>query len=178
MPRPRWFPFFGVCFAIVAGTLLVTVVGVTKVWSGEPKTVTAIGTFHATEVGVMVKYADAGGMQITSGKYDAALTAALAAWKRELGSMPIARPTLFLGRGMCQGDLACASRLTNQIFIVGESIATVDETSVLMHEIGHLLGVPHIEGDDLMAPMYHAKVTKPTRFAVALAKASRKSQKP
>jgi hypothetical protein len=39
-----------------------------------------------------------------------------------------------------------------------------------MHEIGHLLGVPHIEGDALMNPSYAGKVGAPTPDAVALAK--------
>jgi hypothetical protein len=43
--------------------------------------------------------------------------------------------------------------------------------TILMHEIGHLIGVPHIEGDKLMNSKYLGKVDKLTPFAIALARA-------
>jgi len=40
----------------------------------------------------------------------------------------------------------------------------------MLHEIGHLLGVPHIAGDPLMEPEFGHTVDVPTPAAVALAK--------
>jgi hypothetical protein len=47
----------------------------------------------------------------------------------------------------------------------------VDRTTVMMHEIGHLLGVPHITDDKLMEPIAEPNLVleEPTEAAVALA---------
>jgi len=46
-----------------------------------------------------------------------------------------------------------------------------DPETLMLHEIGHLLGVPHIQDDDLMDAIQHgAKRRAPTPAAIALAK--------
>jgi hypothetical protein len=105
---------------------------------------------------------------ITSGPLYEALTKALAAWKKEIGPLPIKRPTLEFGDCHTAAALACAHPSRNAITVV--ALGGADDETVLMHEVGHLLNVPHIEDDDLMEPGYTKKLDKPTPLAVALAK--------
>ena len=41
---------------------------------------------------------------------------------------------------------------------------------IMMREVGHLLGVPHIQDDPLMNPSYQDDLAEPTPAALALAK--------
>jgi hypothetical protein len=94
-------------------------------------------------------------------------------WERALGH-PI-RPATLVTNGDCSADtaaIACADRINWTINIIGRG-SEYDRTSVMMHEIAHLLGVPHIEGDPLMESSYQQKVDEPTPAAIALAKLRR-----
>ncbi len=72
--------------------------------------------------------------------------------------------------GDCGPDaIACADRNTNTIYVASPR-EDVDRTTVMMHEIGHLLGVPHIEGDELMDKAYQAKPLEiPSINAISIA---------
>lgn len=101
-----------------------------------------------------------------------ALDDALALWGQALGTTP-RRPPLVVGQvGDCAGDMgqliACADVKAYKIII--RQIYYADPKTVMMHELGHLLGVPHIDGDALMGSVYGGAVEKPTRQAIALAK--------
>lgn len=71
-------------------------------------------------------------------------------------------------------SLACYVAGTNTIFITpqAQELSSPDRRTILMHEIGHALGVPHIEGDPLMETIHDKNVSGPTPFAVAIAKAN------
>lgn len=120
-------------------------------------------------------YGDQAGepVEITSGEIRRVFDQALADWRTAIGPLPIAKPKLF-GVISCGSpvppSIACAENSTNRVLIVRGSLGCCDLKSVFMHEIGHLLGVPHIEDDPLMDPAYHAGIEKPSPYAVALAK--------
>lgn len=66
--------------------------------------------------------------------------------------------------------IAC-SALANSTIYVSKIREDVDRTTIMMHEVGHLLGVPHIQGDVLMDAEYQGEpLDAPTPAAVALAK--------
>lgn len=61
----------------------------------------------------------------------------------------------------------CADTLANH---AGSSIYFEEEMrTIFMHEIGHLLNVPHMNGDDLMNPVLSEPIGKPSAPASALA---------
>jgi hypothetical protein len=66
--------------------------------------------------------------------------------------------------------IACADSATSTIYVCQHG-DNVDRTTVMMHEIGHLLGVPHITDDKLMEPIAEPNLVleEPTEAAVALA---------
>jgi len=103
-----------------------------------------------------------------------ALNSALLAWRSILGPLGISPKLMEGGVGSCDLDgngMACVVSGNGNIFI--DHIDTdVDLRSVMMHEVGHLLGVPHIEGDALMNKSYLGKVETPTPASVALARLS------
>lgn len=112
-----------------------------------------------------------------SSKEADALSEAIKRWESALGrKLPIDRPVLKIGiMGSCQSSvaLACCVYATNQIILAqSDYLGDKDLTTLLMHEVGHLIGVPHIELDPLMNPSYVKKVGMPTPFAIALARAS------
>lgn len=98
-----------------------------------------------------------------------ALDAAIAAWSAALGR-PVSRP--IMRRGACFGflALACANRSPGKIVIV--DFKNYDPTTVLMHEVGHVIGVDHINGDALMSrTTWDFKPLKmPTPAAIAAAR--------
>lgn len=100
------------------------------------------------------------------------LTAAVNSWAVVLGR-PVEIPPIHFGTcGFVTNALACADRETYAIISTGleSDNKEYDLKSILMHEVGHLLGVPHIDGDALMDPVYQQKLDWPTPAAVALAK--------
>ncbi len=107
--------------------------------------------------------------------YDRAFKQAIGSWEKSVGALGF-QPHLFIGDISSCFDprsIACAhTDGSNDIILIEES-SGVDLKTVFMHEIGHLLGVPHIEGDDLMNPSYEKKQKEPSRDAVVLAKARR-----
>lgn len=73
--------------------------------------------------------------------------------------------------GCHQGGIACARAADRSIW-VAKSGEDVDRTTVMMHEIGHLFGLTHIEGDPLMDEAYQGNsLTEPSTAAVAIVKA-------
>lgn len=101
------------------------------------------------------------------------LAPALIAWETALGH-DIRRPELLSdGKEACSMTaVACAGRLQYKIHVALSS-TQYDIRNVLMHEIGHLLGVPHITGDALMSESRDENekpLVAPTPAAIALAK--------
>ncbi len=73
----------------------------------------------------------------------------------------------------CSGTaIACAS-ISEQCIYVAKAGDDVDRTTIMLHEIGHLIGVPHIEGDELMDATYKTGtvLNKPSADALAIARA-------
>lgn len=109
--------------------------------------------------------------------HQASLTWAMQVWERALGvRLWIARPSLQTGGRGSSGALdtiACALTIHDRPVIVFEDREPLDYPgyrTILLREIGHLLGVPHIQDDALMNDSYGGKpLDRPTRAAVALA---------
>lgn len=106
----------------------------------------------------------------------AELPKALAAWEKALGHpLPFKRPNLRIGScsGMPESELGCAELGDPPTVVIdddGSEGRRAKVGGILLHEIGHLLGVPHIQGDRLMDPVYQKDgVEAPTEEAVALA---------
>jgi len=116
-------------------------------------------------------------MPITDAKARFELASAIGAWEAAL-HRHIDEPRFLSGDAIrdCTRSDAVACEHFNEYTIYATKTAFqggYDLRTVLMHEIGHLLGVPHIEGDALMNTDYTAKVEKPTIFAIALARTAR-----
>lgn len=99
----------------------------------------------------------------------AAFGDALGEWRRVLPGRKVKEPTLMFS-SECFGDgaIACADVKLNAIR-VKQPDTGADKKTVLMHEIAHLFGVPHIQGDALMDAAYRHAVKRPTEASVALA---------
>lgn len=115
-------------------------------------------------------------LQEATREQNLSLDRALAAWRGALpASFIVSKPGLYRGSNYyCDSDritLACADLKDYQIVISGSAnvLADYDMDTILMHEIAHLLGVPHIEADALMNESYMQKLTAPSDQAVTLA---------
>lgn len=109
---------------------------------------------------------------------DAALGVALQRWKDATG-LAIPRPIITALPCYNGEALACAYVSDNIIAIapsLWRSTDKFDIVTVMMHEVGHLYGVPHIEGDKLMGASYSGKLTRPTPFAIVIAKEIREEK--
>lgn len=91
-------------------------------------------------------------------------------WGAELNTPPL-RFNLIADPSFCgsKDAIACASAESQTVW-VSQVGADVDRTTIMMHEIGHLLGIPHIEDDPLMAPNYQGLLDRPSPQAIAIAK--------
>lgn len=104
-----------------------------------------------------------------------AFYAAVKAWKEALGgTLPISYPRLVQSdtAGFCAFQQAIAyAESSPQNRIVVCRFWNHDPETVFLHEVGHLLGVPHIEGDQLMNSAASDFVLRqPSRHAVAIAR--------
>ena len=109
--------------------------------------------------------------KITSGPLYSALLYAVREWSDSI-RRPVRLPGLVSIKNGCPvGGLACAD--TGLYRIIVARIDGQDKRAVMLHEVAHLLGVPHIEGDPLMDGTYTGVVEHPTPFAVALAKVAK-----
>jgi hypothetical protein len=120
------------------------------------------------------------GLYVDPATAQKALEAAITEWEIAL-QHNIKRPSLveWFGGGetataVCAGNvpattIACIDAKKYQIDLIAFNLTTEDLKTVLMHEIGHILHVPHIEGDDLMNARYVKKVDRPTPAAIAIA---------
>lgn len=135
---------------------------------------------HATTSGVTfteivtagwpIQYDDTPDKPITDGKVLAEFDYALAEWRNALGRK-IKRPALRQGGARCHDvatTLACADMENYAVVLLRDK--DVSLKTVFMHEIGHLLGVPHIENDPLMDAVYQGSTATPSRYAVVIAK--------
>lgn len=100
---------------------------------------------------------------------------AVASWSIALGRK-IKRPVFYLGSSSnCGYDslaLACADIPEYIVYIARrEAMDRAQFYSTILHEIGHLLGVPHIVGDPLMNPVLVGNTIWPSADAIAIAKA-------
>lgn len=105
-------------------------------------------------------------------RYEYDLDFAIQAWRRALGvsHLGITRPHILIaGKGGCS-EYAIACTIRGDIAL-DHADTPVDYPTIFMHEVGHLLGVPHIEGDALMDSAYQGKaLTAPTPDSILLAK--------
>ena len=135
---------------------------------------TSSGTITVPQGLLLHPYQDTPLLKTADAQMHADLDWALAAWKKELGEIPVPGPRLFMASavtGLC-GYAAYACAIPPEKMIVVVDFRDADHRTILMHEIGHLLGVPHIEEDPLMNPAYTEKLERPSPYAVAIAKAS------
>lgn len=114
-----------------------------------------------------------------AGRY--VLSQAMSIWEGKVGYR-IKEPALWIGQCFGSRALACANTEENKIIFTHlwiEWQATEDMLAVMLHEVGHLYGVPHIAGDKLMsANGVESGVHEPTPFAVAIAKEAKISGVP
>jgi hypothetical protein len=99
---------------------------------------------------------------------------AVKAWTAEMGGkLPIRYPRLV------QSDDLAACRIYSVLAYADSDMNRVvmcrlfdeDPETIFLHEIGHLLGVPHVQGDALMDGATNGKILRaPTPAAIALAK--------
>ncbi len=102
---------------------------------------------------------------------------AIKTWAAEFGGkLPIKYPRIMKAEdpstGYCGSGLVAYADLENNRVVICQFYSHNPKT-VMLHEVGHLLGIPHIDGDDLMKPTAGDKeLDEPSPFAVAIAKAA------
>ncbi len=122
-----------------------------------------------------IPHADKPARVITEKKFTEALEYAVEEWRRACPKRAIVPPVLL--EASCSFEaIACVDRerdgvRANEIKIPTDSKdGPYDWPSILMHEMGHLLGVPHIDDDPLMERVYAGPVKHPSKFAIAIAR--------
>lgn len=160
-------------FAIWGGLALLIVVFVpVSIYITEKPTPKKVEAFHVTAPESFhvnyVSQVSVSAVDTVDERFEAQLPAAVAAWERSLG-VKLRTPKLVTG--YCSvAAVACAELGQNRITIQDGKRA-LHPKGILLHEIGHLLGVPHIEGDPLMDPVDHgAMISEPSELAVVIAK--------
>jgi len=113
-------------------------------------------------------------LPVTDPELIEAFRSAIKAWTESLGGkLPIRYPRLVKQQddsGFCAMPwLAYADMEMNRVVFC--RLEDGDAETVMLHEVAHLLGVPHIIDDDLMNPMiHHQKLRTPSPAAIALAR--------
>jgi hypothetical protein len=64
--------------------------------------------------------------------------------------------------------IACAWPAQKTVWVARDE-PEWDKRTIMLHEIGHLLGLPHIEGDLVMNSTYQGKAEKPTDLDIVVA---------
>jgi hypothetical protein len=101
-----------------------------------------------------------------------ALKWAVKQWERALHHK-IEMPAIYHGDAVkdCQDseDLACCTRIGKRIIVV-EEMNKKDLRSVMLHEMGHMLGLDDIEGDVVMEPEHQHCAQKLTPLDIFYAR--------
>lgn len=178
-PGPfSWLPFF----MIVAMVLLIG----SQVWrllkpadAVATPTSSGHGFIYLTGGGGL-DYNDSPPVTISDPVFVKALDVAMLRWQEALPSRKIKRPYLMQTKERSGGAIIAFVNIREyEVVVITDKMVkgnNFDWPSIMMHEVGHLLGVPHIQGDLLMDATYTEAVTKPTKFAVALAVANIKGE--
>lgn len=133
--------------------------------------------FSVVSSPVAIDFQDSPPVVLKDPKFTKALDYAVTSWRDAMPSVEIKLPGLYQGtsnncwEGSNARTIACADETNYRIIVQDNQMdsETIDWPSIMMHEVGHLLGVPHIQGDALMNSGYTRKVKSPTAFSVALA---------
>lgn len=74
--------------------------------------------------------------------------------------------------GSCGSSKAIACTNGTKIYV--DEWLWSDKRTVMLHELGHVLGLPHVPGDPLMDPSYHTPVAEPPAADVAWLKGAQR----
>jgi hypothetical protein len=128
-----------------------------------------VGSVKETDGGVSSAELLSTGNEQVWGEWHTPLWEAIRRWKKVGLKVPTVK--LIANPHGCPLDaVACWDAEHGTIFIADFS-TTLDKTTIMMHEVGHVLGVPHIDGDPLMDPSCCATPLEyPSEDAIAIAK--------